>query len=78
MANKAVQGICQVLSAGGGSQLVVDDADFLVLMHEADHGLDEVMAMGGVDPSGADDQGRFTQDPADGLFAGEFGFAVDV
>ncbi len=76
--DKLVQSLCQITGAGWSAELVGNDADFLLLVHEANHGLDEVVTVRGVDPGGADDQDRFTQDPFDGLFAGEFGFAVDV
>lgn len=75
---KAIECLGQAAGAGGGAELVGDDADFLALAHEADHGFDEIVAVGGVDPGGADDEGFFAKDPADGLFAGEFGCAVDV
>src|SRR5579872_5203918 len=47
----------QVGGIGGGAQLVVDNVDGWALLHEADHGLYEVVAEFGIDPGCPDDAG---------------------
>jgi len=44
------------LGAGGGAALVIDHAQALALLRQAQHGFGEVGAAGGIDPAGAKDQ----------------------
>lgn len=54
-ADKLVQSLGQITGAGRSAELIGNDADFLLLVHEANHGLDEVVTVRGVDPGSSDD-----------------------
>lgn len=69
-------GFSQVAGMGGAACLVGNDAEGVPFFAQPEHGVDEVPALGGMDPGGADDEGGpclFQYR----LFTGKFGPAID-
>ena len=64
------------LGAGGRAMLVVDDGERVPLGGQAEHGLGEVAAAGGIHPAGTEDEVAAAA-LADEVFAFELGTAVD-
>ena len=69
-------GAGQVGGTGGGAYLVGYDRELVALGAQPHHGLHEVIAVGRVEPGGTDD-GTLGAESHQGLFALEFGGAVD-
>lgn len=70
-------GVGEEFGAGWGADLVADDVEGLALLCEAEDGFGEVVAAGGEDPAGAEDEPE-TASLLDGGVAVEFGAAVGV
>ena len=68
--------LSEVAGIGGGANLVEDDAKLFALFAETNHGLDEVVAEGGVEPGCTDDH-RSGAGADDAFFTGELGASVD-
>src|SRR5690606_816769 len=65
------------LRAGRCAYLVVNNPELFTFGGQAQHRLGEIIAVGGVDPAGAEDQ-VFAVAGLDGVFAFKLGLAVDV
>ena len=69
--------VSKVARPGGAAALVVDYFEFVFFGHEAEHGVDEVVAVAAVEPGGADDPGTRVCRKGFG-FAVAFGASVDA
>jgi len=76
--NSGPDGGCQGPRPGGAADLIVDNRKPFPVAHQTKHGLDKIVAVGGIDPGGAQDKGlavRFLGNP---FFAVKFALAIDV
>ena len=74
-AGNVQQGGGKVSGIGGCAVLVADDAQAVALCAQAEHGFDEIAAVFAEYPRSADDN-RARAQALNGLFAGQFAFAV--
>ena len=72
-----VRGAGEFDGSRGPADLVVDDGETVALAGQAKHGEKKIVAVGAVDPTGAEDE-EFAADALDGLLAGELAGAVDI
>jgi len=69
--------ICYEFSTGGGAELVVDDFKAVAFCRQPEHGMNKVLAAGGIHP-GCSEYQMQTAAFADCFFAFQLGFAVNV
>ena len=69
--------LCKVACIGGRSNLVEDDTELGTLLAQSEHGLHEVVAEGGVEPSRADNHGSAAK-LLNTQFSRQFGVSINA
>ena len=72
-----VRGAGELDGSGGRADLVVDDGEAVALARKAKHGEQEIVAMGTIDPAGAEDE-EFAANAFHGLFARQLACAINI
>ena len=75
MALQGPDGAGKAERVGGCADLIGDDAHLVTFGHQPQHGFDEIIALGRIDPGRADDQRRRVM-RGGGLFTGQLGAAI--